>query len=489
MPVAFRTRSWEDHVASRSRKQYSYDDLDLVCCHAAVEGSGSPTGGRQRVRCASMPECCRHLPSFEGCPGETYRNRRRKTLSAIFKGIAASYEGKKGQTFIGHTFVKVRRAMAEEDIIQSNSSHDHPTPISNNFLYESRNEIHKEGEELTSQILYKFSANAIEEQAKKIDFSMTSKIKNVSKDNAKISFSETIPNPKTQGEPMPVCNVGDPLVEASMQPHQQVEKTGVEANVKVSYKLDPEASLGPDEHSDVIINTALSEIPKNSVIPEVIVNIPNSSHDQVVTSKEVLQVHTLSASTEPEFAPSGSASNSDKSRDSHSKLNTIPEVSFPELGEKAPGTVMENMPGSGVTVTLVDLKGAGNSNDYLVQMETQKGTPEAGSLGNEQHCLAGVLADCESSLESRTEASDHAIILQTSPNMDDVEKDPKPQEVPVRLRTRKVSYADLFTWQTLVRQNVYIEEMLRIRVSPFLSFPAMRLKAQEEINVIMNMLL
>lgn len=450
MPVAFRTRSWEDHVAPHSRKQYSYDDLDLVCCHAAVEGSGSPTGGRQRVRCASMPECCRHLPGFEGCPGETYRNRRRKTLSAIFKGIAASYEGKKSQTFIGHTFVTVRRAMAEEDIIQSKeglSSHDHPTPISNNFLCESRNEMHKKGEGLTSQILYKFSANAIEEQAKKLDFSLTSKIKNVSKDNAKISFSETIPNPKTQGEPMPVCNVGDPLVEASMQPHQLVEKTDVEANVKVSYKLDPETSLSPDEHSDVIINTALSEIP-NSVIPDVIVNIPNSSHDQVVTSKEVLQVHNLNAFTELEFAPSESTSNSDKSRDSHSKLNTIPEVSFPELGEKVPGTVMENMSGSGVTVTLVDLKGAGNSNDNLVQMEMQKGTPEAGSLGNEQHNLAGVLADCESSLESRTEASVHAIIPQTSPNMDDVEKDPKPQEVPVRHRTRKVSYADLFTWLT-----------------------------------------
>lgn len=46
--------------------QYSYDDLDLVCCHG-VEGdgqwmgSGSSKPGR-RARCASMPEGCHQLP-------------------------------------------------------------------------------------------------------------------------------------------------------------------------------------------------------------------------------------------------------------------------------------------------------------------------------------------------------------------------------------------------------------------------------------------
>lgn len=51
MPVAIRKRSWEDHVTPpRTGLQYSYDDLDLVCCHVQ----------HRRGRCASMPECGHH---------------------------------------------------------------------------------------------------------------------------------------------------------------------------------------------------------------------------------------------------------------------------------------------------------------------------------------------------------------------------------------------------------------------------------------------
>uniref|UniRef100_A0A4W5PP73 Uncharacterized protein n=1 Tax=Hucho hucho TaxID=62062 RepID=A0A4W5PP73_9TELE len=39
MLVAIRKRSWEDHVTHHSGLQYSYDDLDLVCCHG-VSGDG-----------------------------------------------------------------------------------------------------------------------------------------------------------------------------------------------------------------------------------------------------------------------------------------------------------------------------------------------------------------------------------------------------------------------------------------------------------------
>ncbi|XP_052401214.1 rho GTPase-activating protein 7 isoform X1 [Carassius gibelio] len=56
MPVAIRKRSWEDHVTPRTGLQYSYDDLDLVCCHVRY----------QRSRCASMPECGHHQPRTLG---------------------------------------------------------------------------------------------------------------------------------------------------------------------------------------------------------------------------------------------------------------------------------------------------------------------------------------------------------------------------------------------------------------------------------------
>uniref|UniRef100_A0A8C7GXX4 Rho GTPase-activating protein 7 n=1 Tax=Oncorhynchus kisutch TaxID=8019 RepID=A0A8C7GXX4_ONCKI len=77
MLVAIRKRSWEDHVTHRSGLQYSYDDLDLVCCHG-VSGDGprlASEGSKQgrRERCASMPECC-HRPRPDGLnngPGHT----------------------------------------------------------------------------------------------------------------------------------------------------------------------------------------------------------------------------------------------------------------------------------------------------------------------------------------------------------------------------------------------------------------------------------
>uniref|UniRef100_A0A673KUQ2 Uncharacterized LOC107749227 n=1 Tax=Sinocyclocheilus rhinocerous TaxID=307959 RepID=A0A673KUQ2_9TELE len=67
MPVAIRKRSWEDHVTPRTGLQYSYDDLDLVCCHVRY----------QRSRCASMPECSHHQPRTLLCPQEDIRDGRR----------------------------------------------------------------------------------------------------------------------------------------------------------------------------------------------------------------------------------------------------------------------------------------------------------------------------------------------------------------------------------------------------------------------------
>lgn len=53
--------------------QYSYDDLDLVCCHGVDSegpwmGAGASKQGR-RTRCASMPEGCHQLPTED--PAQT----------------------------------------------------------------------------------------------------------------------------------------------------------------------------------------------------------------------------------------------------------------------------------------------------------------------------------------------------------------------------------------------------------------------------------
>lgn len=75
MSVAVRKGSWEEHVTHASGSQYSYDDLDLVCCHGvdvvgSWRGAGSSKQG-QRTRCASMPEGCHQLPTEE--PSHTFR--------------------------------------------------------------------------------------------------------------------------------------------------------------------------------------------------------------------------------------------------------------------------------------------------------------------------------------------------------------------------------------------------------------------------------
>lgn len=72
MPVAIRKRSWEAHVTHRSGLQYSYDDLDLVCCHGVESkklwmGSGASQEGRW-ARCASLPDGCYQLPADDLTP-------------------------------------------------------------------------------------------------------------------------------------------------------------------------------------------------------------------------------------------------------------------------------------------------------------------------------------------------------------------------------------------------------------------------------------
>lgn len=440
MPGALRTNSWEDHVTPHSRKQYSYDDLDLVCCHTGVESSDSPTGRRRRERCASMPECCRHRPGSESW------NRRRKTLSGTFKEIAANHEAQNSQTFTkGQTFVMVRKAMADEDITQSKdgpSSHNHSPSNSNYHLHA----IHNKDEEITSETMSgcsgMSSANAFEEQDKNRDFPTTAEIEDVTKDT---SFSEVVSNndmtlgltgmAETHSEPLIEGNAGDPVVETQ---HQQVLRVDVEDTITVRDKLNPDVSLVSYEKVDGILKADLTtdteskQSAASHVVPDIMVNIPNSNNDQV----EVPQVSNLNASTELESPSSGSGTNPEKCRDSHSKLDTIPEVSFTELGEEAVNLTMKHESGT----TLVDPKGPENSNSSSIILEGQDGGPDAGVMGNFQNIIAGVLEDFVSSSGSKREAFNHVMIPQTSPNAEDVQRDPKLQEVPVRLRTRKVRY-------------------------------------------------
>ncbi|XP_026123507.1 rho GTPase-activating protein 7-like isoform X1 [Carassius auratus] len=93
MPVAVRKKSWEDHVTPRIGLQYSYDDLDLVCCHVHYQHS----------RCASMPECSHHQPLTLPCLQEDIRDGTRTMARIVQKfdgGTQPSFEGARSQSLM-----------------------------------------------------------------------------------------------------------------------------------------------------------------------------------------------------------------------------------------------------------------------------------------------------------------------------------------------------------------------------------------------------
>lgn len=96
-----------------SGSQYSYDDLDLVCCHGVGSGrswmgSGASKQG-QRIRCASMPEGYQQLPTAE--LAET-----REVTTSVMKDDIESKEFK-----IMKSNVKVPLDLQEESV---HSPHD-----------------------------------------------------------------------------------------------------------------------------------------------------------------------------------------------------------------------------------------------------------------------------------------------------------------------------------------------------------------------------
>lgn len=109
MPVAVHKRSWEDHVTPRTGLQYSYDDLDLVCCHVRY----------QRGRCASMPECGHHQPWTLSCPengsGDGMK-RMEKILHKFQGGSQPNCDGSKGRTLMpGDTVSETARHKSDQD--------------------------------------------------------------------------------------------------------------------------------------------------------------------------------------------------------------------------------------------------------------------------------------------------------------------------------------------------------------------------------------
>lgn len=128
--------------------QYSYDDLDLVCCHGVDSeglwmGSGASKQGR-RTRCASMPEGCHQLPTddmaqiLEGTASVVNNDTESKCLKLVKNNEKVALDLQES-VHSSHELVGVdapQRASESEDLETTNAGNSgqfscNPNSISN----------------------------------------------------------------------------------------------------------------------------------------------------------------------------------------------------------------------------------------------------------------------------------------------------------------------------------------------------------------------
>ncbi|KAL6467273.1 hypothetical protein MHYP_G00250770 [Metynnis hypsauchen] len=447
-----------------------------------------------------MPECRRHRPgigsSGEGSEGnDNVATRRTKTLLG-FKDLAPSRcesenalsHSKNSETGRTHeTDTSVQSAVTEKDINQSSrssagqgSGHSQSTPVADQIPSDdygnNSNKICMKDEETaalpTSFFSVPSSANGLQEGPKKPDFPMIA----CKEDCTDITPKEEVAMKLMQNSVTELTRikdridaVGDSVAEAfSVNNHGQIN--GCVEGTTLAKGISEEASPAPllgEEHCDVegqsheekiaLSNADVTnEVTQSGVvIPDVSfdTNIPNpdiqsnciannsQNSDQVVTVGEFLQAQNLNASSDLESSPClpESSTSADKRV---SKLDTILEVSFPESGEDIIGQEMAEV--SDCSTTLMASKDMDNSPlQKEVLQKCSSGTiAEQELLGNCQNSEVTELPLVSvTSLESNMgvpQSAGPSMSHQASPNLDGKDGLERPQEPPVKLRTRKL---------------------------------------------------
>ncbi|XP_072525829.1 rho GTPase-activating protein 7 isoform X2 [Salminus brasiliensis] len=465
MPVALRKRSWEDHVTPRSRTQYSYDDLDLVCCHSIVGGNGLLVARSRRERCASMPECRRHWSGIgiggeedekEGTEGSGViaARRKKKTLSDGHK-VLEHCSNNPEPGYVPEMDTSVKKATTDKDLKQSESSAGQGCSLSqstqvsnhipNNEDFGNGNGINNdEGEETAADTASSFSepsTKVLQENPEKLDLSAT-------------ADSEMTPKQEalTQGTGLTPKPAGDPLAEAGTFHKPQlktgcVEETTMSKGTSEEYPSSSMPCLPEAESREEKVNDGVSNVDTTGEITNpqgedsVQASIDTAGPD-VGFNGDVPNPPNLNTATELESSPClpGNGTNADKRV---SKLDTIHEVSFPESGEEA--VVGQGMESNCSTPTTF----ADSEEDLkeTLQKCSSGVSHEQESLGNCQNNRVSELPlVSESSLEGDTDT-----LQSEGPRMgndtkvdgnEGSESELKPQESSVRLRTRKSSRED-----------------------------------------------
>uniref|UniRef100_A0A8C1E1E0 Rho GTPase-activating protein 7 n=1 Tax=Cyprinus carpio carpio TaxID=630221 RepID=A0A8C1E1E0_CYPCA len=457
MPVAIRKRSWEDHVTPRTGLQYSYDDLDLVCCHVRY----------QRSRCASLPECGHHQPRTLGLwTGDATRTM--ESIVQKFKGGAQpNCEGAKCKSLMpGDTVNEIAQHKSDQDsrLPLDNMADQDELKCSALGNLQAHNgdpdnkELNKDKVSASHSLMHSALPTPVLAQTGEMD-----ELSNVLKDShsVKVDCSEpTYPKSETcteNTESMVKVSVGSQML---VHEHMSVTSDITDINNKLPTSDSQQKSADPNNivegqccetseqtiltcgkvewsHTDetVIPNLSSStsreiQIPgagsdankaslecKNNVVSQGQGN-ENQEGDGIFKccDHEMLNVGSLKPpaceTSQPE--PSGKTDIMETWHDCSSKLQTIHEVSFSETGDDASGQISAEMPEQPTstnlnTINCENLRTLEDQNMRVKEATRVKPQPE----GNYDEHQANQYTNTVKDLESVPKAEGSLVKLRT----------------------------------------------------------------------------
>ncbi|XP_058653274.1 rho GTPase-activating protein 7 isoform X2 [Onychostoma macrolepis] len=426
MPVAIRKRNWEDHVTPRTGLQYSYDDLDLVCCHVRY----------QRGRCASMPECGHHQPWILGLwTGDGTRTMER--IVQKFKGGAQpNCEGAKCQSLTPGDMVNaIAQHKSDQDsrLLLDNVADQDELECSASGNLQAHNgdpdnkELNKDKVSASHNLTHSVLPTPVLAQIEETD-----DLSNVLKDSKSVKVDCSEPTFSKSG----TCteNAESIVKQKSSDPNNIVEGQCCE----ISEQMILTCGKVECSHTD---GTVIPNLLSSSTSQEI--HIPEAGSDAIKASlvskhrmvsqgqgnenqegdcifkccdHEMLNVGSLKppACETSQLEPSGKTDIMETWHDCSSKLQTIHEGSFPESGDDASGQISAEMPEhpTSANINTINCENLTTSEDQNTrEKEATRGKPQLEGLYDEHQ--ANQYTNTAKDLESVPKAEGSLVKLRT----------------------------------------------------------------------------
>ncbi|XP_058653361.1 rho GTPase-activating protein 7 isoform X3 [Onychostoma macrolepis] len=458
MPVAIRKRNWEDHVTPRTGLQYSYDDLDLVCCHVRY----------QRGRCASMPECGHHQPWILGLwTGDGTRTMER--IVQKFKGGAQpNCEGAKCQSLTPGDMVNaIAQHKSDQDsrLLLDNVADQDELECSASGNLQAHNgdpdnkELNKDKVSASHNLTHSVLPTPVLAQIEETD-----DLSNVLKDSKSVKVDCSEPTFSKSGtctenaESIVKVSVGSRIL---VHEHMSVTSEITDITNKPPTSDSQQKSSDPNnivegqccEISEQMILTCGKvecSHTDGTVIPNLLssstsqeIHIPEAGSDAIKASlvskhrmvsqgqgnenqegdcifkccdHEMLNVGSLKppACETSQLEPSGKTDIMETWHDCSSKLQTIHEGSFPESGDDASGQISAEMPEhpTSANINTINCENLTTSEDQNTrEKEATRGKPQLEGLYDEHQ--ANQYTNTAKDLESVPKAEGSLVKLRT----------------------------------------------------------------------------